>query len=61
MTKEEGYITNCYIAGRPGDPPLITQHQDGTLTFRMDRYAIFPIEEYEEMKRPWWKKLLHLV
>ncbi len=45
---EKGYINNCYIACRVGSPTLFSDNGDGTVTPRLDGYAVVPLEEYEK-------------
>lgn len=44
------YVHNCLIKARGGQcGALFRQNQDGTLTTRLNGYAVIPLEEYCEL------------
>jgi hypothetical protein len=58
---EDGYVRNCYLRPREGDPalfeidgPIVGTDENGVVvrgpcTVRLDGYAIIPIEEYRAL------------
>jgi len=45
----ESFFTNGYVHARKGEHGLISGNADGTVTIAADRYALVPMEHYEEL------------
>ena len=42
-----GYVRNCYVEGRHGEAEPLFIAARGTVTARLDGYAIIPMEKYD--------------
>jgi len=46
----DSYVKNCHLSVRPGDPTMFDQQRDGTVTARLDGYAVIPMEEFNRLQ-----------
>lgn len=44
----KSFVINGYIVGRDREELVIRGESDGHVSLRLDRYAIVPLEKYEE-------------